>query len=336
MVLPVIALAIATFACSAAVADPLPGEVLKFQQLPLNNGLTPYYPTPIPGGAPYYGHDELSTATRTNPNAPWSGTYMADDFADKFSTPVVHVRWWGSYLNDFHGTPTNPGVKQFLISFESDIPVSPNQPFSRPGTPLLNQIVTRVPGPLAPASGTYTEKLVPTPLMAGMPPREALYEYNAELNLGKFFPEQRDTVYWLKIVALVDAQQDGNIQWGWHDRDYSITDPFASTPPAVVPGEGIIGTVVDPSKGFTSPIWHFQDDAVSGAITVFPSAVANMPSVEQTSWTPQRYIFPWDGPDNIGQFSKDLAFELYTIPEPATGVLCCLSLIAACLRRSRP
>src|SRR6185503_12077041 len=99
------------------------------------------------------------------------------------------------------------------ISFESDIPVGPNQPFSRPGSPLLNQIVTRVPGPLAPASGTYTEKLVTTPLMAGMLPREALYEYNAELNLGKFFNEQRDTVYWLKIVALVDGQQDGNIQW---------------------------------------------------------------------------------------------------------------------------
>jgi hypothetical protein len=106
-----IAPAIALLACSAVLADPLAGEVLKFQQLPLNNGLTPYYPAPVPGGAPYYGHDELSTATRTSANAPWQGTFMADDFADKFSTPVVHVRWWGSYLNDFHGTPTFPGVK---------------------------------------------------------------------------------------------------------------------------------------------------------------------------------------------------------------------------------
>jgi hypothetical protein len=316
------------------MADPLPGEVLKFQQLPLNNGLTPYYPAPLPGGAPYYGHDELSTATRTAPNAPWQGVFMADDFADKFSTPVVHVRWWGSYLNDFHGTPTFPGVKQFLISFESDVPANPNNPFSRPGTPLLNQIVTL--GPLAPGSGTFTEKRVTTPEMAGMPPREALYEYNAELNLDKFFPEQRDTVYWLKIVALVDAQQDGPIQWGWHNRDWSIPDPLASTPPAVVPGEGIIGTVADPIKGFTSPVWHFQDDAVSGGITVFPTAVANMPSVEQFGYAPERYLFPWDGPDIISQFSKDLAFELYTqIPEPSTVLLSCIGFAAIGLRRLR-
>ena len=55
-----------------------------------------------------------------------------------------------------------------------------------------------------------------------MLPLEALYEYNAELNLGKYFPEHHDKVYWLKIVALVDVQRDGFIQWGWHDRDWSI------------------------------------------------------------------------------------------------------------------
>ena len=313
-----------------AVADPLPGEILKFQQLPLNNGLTPYYPAALPGGAPYYGHDELSTATRTNVNIPWQGTYMADDFSDKFSTPVVHIRWWGSYLDDNHGNPTNPGVKQFLVSFESDVPVGPNNPlpFSHPGTPLLNQIVTL--GPLAPGSGTFTEKPVPTPPMAGMPPREGLWEYNAELNLGKAFHQLPDTVYWLKIVALVDAQTDGPIQWGWHNRDWSIFDPLASSPPAVVPGEGIIGTVIDPDKGFTSPVYHFQDDAVSGLINVFPNPSApNMPNIEQLTYNRESYLPPWDGPSIIGQYSKDLAFELYTrVPEPSTLGLMFLATVA--------
>ena len=313
-----------------AVADPLPGEILKFQQMPLNNGLTPYYPVPLPGGAPYYGHDELSTATRTNVNTPWQGTYMADDFADKFNTPVVHIRWWGSYLDDFHGNPANPGVKQFLISFESDVPLGPNNPlpYSHPGVPLLNQIVTL--GPLAPGSGTFTEKPVETPLMAGMPPRERLWEYNAELHLGKEFRQLPDTVYWLKIVALVDAQTDGPIQWGWHDRDWSIFDPLASTPPAVVPGERIIGTVTDPDKGFSSPVWHFQDDAVSGLINVFPDpTMPHMPTVEQLTYAPENYIPPWDGPSIIGQFSKDLAFELYTqVPEPSTLGLMILTTVA--------
>ena len=171
--------------------------------------------------------------------------------------------------------------------------------------------------------------------MAGMPPREALWEYNAELHLGKEFRQLPNTVYWLKIVALVEAQQDGLIRWGWHDRDYSIPNPLASTPPAVAPGEGIIGTVSDPSKLFASPVWHFQDDAVSGGITVFPTTMPNMPNIEQFGYAPERYIFPWDGPDNIGQFSKDLAFELYTVPEPSAFVLLCLGWLAATSMISR-
>ncbi|MCC7086345.1 MAG: PEP-CTERM sorting domain-containing protein [Pirellulales bacterium] len=326
------AAAIGLIFAERVVADPLPHEVLKFQQLPLNNTLTPYFPAPLPGGAPYYGHDELSTATRTasDPQAPWQGTYMADDFADKFTTPVVHVRWWGSYMNDHQGE----GVKQFLISFESDVPVGPNNPlpYSHPGVPLLNQIVTL--GPLAPGSGTFTEKLIPTPVMPTMGPLEALYEYNAELNLDKYFPQHPDTVYWLKIVALVDVQRDGFIEWGWHNRDWSIFDPLASTPPAVMPGEGPIGTVTDPIKGFSSPVYHFQDDAVQGPITVFPDpSMPNMPNLEQGLGTPQNYIYPWDGPDSIQQFSKDLAFELYTIPEPAAGMLLAAGLGMAFLLR---
>src|SRR5262249_10852644 len=97
------------FVSRFASADPLPGEVLKFQQLPLNNTVTPTFPTPTPGGAPFPGHDELSTATPDGVN--YFGTYMADDFADKFSTPVVHVRWWGSYNQNFTGNTANPGVK---------------------------------------------------------------------------------------------------------------------------------------------------------------------------------------------------------------------------------
>ena len=86
-----------------ASADPLPGEVIKFRQLPLNNGVVP---GSVPRssatlGAPYYGHDELSTAylQPSQHGTVLPGTYMADDFADKFNTPVVHVRWWGSYMN---------------------------------------------------------------------------------------------------------------------------------------------------------------------------------------------------------------------------------------------
>src|SRR4029079_5249120 len=126
---------------------------------------------------------ELSTAIPVDGQNFYSGTFMADDIADEFNSPVVHVRSWGSYLNNT--LPANgAGVQRFLISFENDVPVGPNNPFSHPGAERFNQVVAR--GPLAPGSGTFTQTLVPTPVIAGgIPPSEALFEYNAELNFGK-------------------------------------------------------------------------------------------------------------------------------------------------------
>jgi hypothetical protein len=351
-----------------AVADPLPGEALKFYQMPLNNGFTPYLAgvptappsTPygsVPSTAIFPGHDELSTAYATAyatdpaqgtvPIA-WQGTYMADDFADYAGTPIRHVRWWGSYMNQFN--VTGPHVSKFLISFEHNVPASinpltgaliPSHPdFTNPGN--LHQIVNVIPaGPTPP--GKFTEKFVPTPLPpGGVPPIESLYEYNAELNLDKWFNELKatsrivDDVYWLKIVALVDEQRERHINWGWHDRDWSIPDFLAAKP-----GDTPDGAEHDegPLPGAApTPVWHFEDDAVTGSIAIFPGMSPIMPLVEQQGFVPQNYVPPVDGPSLIGQFSKDLAFELYTsaVPEPDCIVLAALcSLTIAPLTRRR-
>jgi hypothetical protein len=129
--------------------DPLSGEIPKFSQQPMIN-------TAI-GGQVYFGHDEFSTAygvgNAASPPTSYRGTFMADDFADKFSTPVVHITWWGSYLNALSPT-VQPPVQKFLIAFESDKPVGPGQPFSTPDQLLQHEVVTA--GPLAPGSGTFT------------------------------------------------------------------------------------------------------------------------------------------------------------------------------------
>jgi hypothetical protein len=221
---------------STSVADPLDGrDILKFSQKPMDGTkiITPNGTTQL-----YWGHDELSTAysaTTAAGHTPYLGTFMADDFADKLNSPVVHVKWWGSYLNNFQ--TANIPVNKFLISFESDAPVTDTNPFSHPDQPLLNQIVRR--GPLAPGSGTFTE----TPISLGGPPlNEALYEYNAELHLDKAFFEKADTINWLKIVALVDLPAGVPVpppdqpptfapRWGWHNRDYTIKDTLASSAP---------------------------------------------------------------------------------------------------------
>lgn len=315
-----------------AAADPLDDQILKFQQLPLD-GLT------IDANV-YYGHDELSTAyshysigaTGVLEFDGFGGKFMADDFGDRFNTPVLHVRWWGSYLNDEIIQP----VDKFLIAFESDVPAGASSPgWSHPGSVLSSQIITKVAaGPLAPGSGTYTEKLI-----TGVPPAaESLYEYNGELAIP--FDQDPNTVYWLKIVALVDLPPGGDpalaTKWGWHDRDWSVRDPLASTvADGVVPGEYIQGLVAGVDANY--PVWHFQDDAVSGGVFIAPGADANIPLVIQdwVTFRPERYIDGVDGPTGIGEFSKDLAFELYTIPEPATLTLVGVGMAFVAVRRRK-
>lgn len=333
---------IAALSPLAAVAHPITGrDLLKFEQQPM-------IATTVPNanGTPgvYYGHDELSTGygfpNTANIIPFYQGKYMADDFADNISSSIVHVKWWGSYLNDVIN-PSMP-VTKFLIAFESDVPAGPAPSFSHPGQVLSSQVVKL--GPISPGSGTYTETLVrgPDPLLG-----ESLYEYNAELNLGADFPELKDTVYWLKIAALVDVPQGLTFpatqpptfatRWGWHNRDYTVQNTLAS--PAVFPGENAQG----PINGV--PIWHFQDDAVTGNFRFDPNAPSPINLIQPLgSMQPTRYIDGIDGPAGaipgaigIGGYSKDLAFAIYTvqIPEPASCLMSLVGFAAVLLVRRR-
>jgi hypothetical protein len=320
----------------AANADPLPGrDVLKFSQRPM-------IATPLPGSTggveTYRGHDELSTAWGV-PNAVgtverYEGTFMADDFADRLDSPVVHVKWWGSYI--FRPTnlpPDQPAVRKFLISFENDVPAPPTEGFSHPGEIKFNQIVTLdTDGVLKPGEGTFTEHVVPGSTSTHGP----TFEYNAELHLDRAFPELANTVYWLKIVALDEigpnTPEDQRLRWGWHNRDFTIPDPLASRQPELIgpgPGEHNAG----PLPGTNIPIWHFQDDAVTGNVAVVtnPESAYIPLRVEQplASMQPTRYAPGIDGPSIIGEFSKDLAFQLFTVPEPGALMLAMLALAAA-------
>jgi hypothetical protein len=241
---------------------------------------------------------------------------MADDFADRSTLPVIRVRWWGSYLDG-----PFEGVDKFLISFASDVPANPpTTPHSQPGGQILSQVVTR--GPLARGSGTFTEQIA-HPLSADGP----IYEYNAELHLGQEFHQQPDTVYWLTIAALVENPA---LRWGWHNRDYTVQDTLASIAPDVVPGERFI-----PLDQGRSGAWHFQDDAVSGSLTAELRQGA-VRGISGRAYVPEAYQTPFDGPFYLlgsgrggGGLSMDLAFELYSVPEPASASLFALGSILA-------
>jgi hypothetical protein len=197
---------------------------------------------------------------------------------------------------------------------------------------LLSQIVTK--GPLVPGSGTFTEAAV-----AGGSASTPVFVYNAELSLP--FAEQPKTVYWLKIVALTT---NVDTQWGWHNRNYTVKDPLAVVPPDLLPGENQVGTIPDPSGGVGTPIYHFQDDAVRGVgITVGTSTGNSFIEEDPNTAVPVNYEDRIDGPSTvagtdfpgIGQYSKDLAFTLYTIPEPGSLVLLTMGISALVIRRRR-
>ncbi len=312
-----------------AAADPLPlRDKLKFSQKPMDQ-------TQVVGQV-YWGHDEISTAygfTGAQPQS-YRGDFIADDFADTLSSPVVHVKWWGSYLGN---SEQYGNVKKFLIAFEQDVPTPNGLGYSYPDPfgPIHSQIVTV--GTLNPQSGTFTETFKSN---GGPPLLEHLYEYNAELKVP--FPQLKDTVYWLKIVALVDIPTGVNPndpmaqipRWGWHNRDYTQQNLTAS--PNVSPGENLQGTAA------SGPIWHFQDDAVAGFLDV--NTFVNTAGVEVVqnvnqhllTFQPENYVDNWDGPPGIDQFSKDLAFELYTtVPEPTSFGLMGVALAGVALRRRR-
>ena len=319
-------------AAATTFADPLPGQILKFQQKPMD-GVTI-------NGVQYWGHDEESTAWSDDQYV-YQGVFMADDFSDTVRQDVVHVKWWGSYFWD--GIISDQqGVRKFLIGFEHDIPADPLNPesYSMP-VPYhpenVYQIVQKVNVNPTPA-GTFTENWVPSPVQRP----EELYVYNAELTHP--FPQKPDTVYWLKIVALLDdSGTEPPIPWGWHNRDYTATDPYAS--PNVNPGEHIQGRIPDPTGLNPTPIYHHQDDAVMGWTYIFvdPGTTDNV-FVEQYEMWPTHYVDGWDGPGmepdipdfpGIGMFSKDLAFELYAIPEPSSIVLIGLGTVCLLAIRRR-
>ncbi|MBN1765831.1 MAG: hypothetical protein JW860_11275, partial [Sedimentisphaerales bacterium] len=281
-------------------------------------------------GPDYFGHDELSTAYTwydfTDPCGPmmigYEGCYMADDFADPRTSDVVRVRWWGSYMEEVYEQP----VVHFMIIFETDVPLGdPDNPYpySHPGEVILAQEVWLGGNdPLALNPGEYSENLISG---GGPPCNESLYEYEAFLEIP--FDQEPDTVYWIKIVALVDVDpiqmqivencliQHGidlcsflNLplaqqmtmcpemmpltRWGWHNRDYEKLDQFASWPPAVIPGEHLVNVIHDPHIGRDLEIWHFQDDAVSGDIQIAYMAGAE-PVIDQPTYVDEYYKYFW-------------------------------------------
>jgi hypothetical protein len=266
---------------------------------------------------------------------------IADDFRDEFRTPVRTVKWWGSYVGPvFQQTPggvitlpPSPGIEDgYAISFFRDVPVGPNDSFSHPGHLLGSYIL-----PLDRVS------IRPTPYIGwDMHP---IFEYEANLmdahldhavspladQMG--FNQRPGEVYWISIVAEVghrvrlvrdvdddgiedddDEDIDGDGKPNGEDEDIDNDgvpngeDDEIGEPRWV--GEDTGKFANNHYWGWhTSPV-HFNDVATMGHLF--------MPGNEWEyfGWMP---IQPQHG-------LFDMAFQLKTIPEPASFVLMAVGL----------
>ena len=321
----VVAALTATFA-AAQVTPPhvMKGTVLKYSQ-PIG------HLTPLGNDMHSWGEDIPSDVDWNNvmqsPTIP-PNWVIADDFRDPFNTPVMTVRWWGSYTGPtFQQIPGGaqplfgPGSEDgYVISFFTDIPADPaNGMPSRPGELLGTYIL--------PLERVWIE---PTPFI-GWPdtsfppddPRLRIWEYKANLmdahldhavagisdQMG--FHQKAGEVYWISIMAEVGHRlievpnPDGTPDWEFVDTG-KFAEPNQQHPEGHFWG------------WHTSPI-RFNDVASMGHLA--------MPEMrwEYLGWMP---IEP-------RHELLDMAFELYTIPEPSSIVLIGFAAMGICCFRSR-
>jgi hypothetical protein len=315
------ALLMVALAANSAAAQGTPqhvmkGNVLKYSQ-PIGH-LTPLAPDmhswgeDIPSDVDWHSIMQSPTIP---PN--W---IIADDFRDPFNTPVLTVRWWGSYVGPTFGPGTpgpvpifGPGSEDgYLISFFKDIPADTpgGVPYSRPGELLGSYAVS------------FDKVWVEPTNYIGWD-QHPIWEYKANLMDAHLdhpstyagpmgFNQKAGEIYWISIVAEVGHKLElvtdatGAVRWV-----ESPTGKFAQ-PNQQNPEGHYWGW-------HTSPI-HFNDVATMGHLA--------MPGMQ---WE----YFGWQ-PIQPRHELFDMAFELYTVPEPIGASLMAAGMLMAAMFWRRP
>jgi len=157
--------------------DPKDGHKMHFPQLPDPNGWDVWATEPF---------------------------VCADDWRCSESGYVKDIHFWGSWKDDNEGT-----IVKFKIWIYSDIPADPNNPYSKPGE-LLKYLEIRdftIRGPYQGDQGWYE----PVQHYWISHNHQNYYQYNVFLDKEDWFEQERNTIYWLAISAVVI----GDEQWGW-------------------------------------------------------------------------------------------------------------------------
>lgn len=312
------------------------GFIPKYSQ-PITHLIDPNWDTPegmrlwgenIPSDVDWVTLMEQPTIDPIPPN--W---VIADDFEDPFDSPVITVRWWGSYVGPTYipdPEPTAPPLDVFfgpgsedgyVISFFEDLPGPRGDPvnYSRPAQLL----------------GTYTFnmssiRIKETPYLGWDMHR--IYEYEVDLMDGHLehpgteqngnvpampngFYQQPDTRYWISIMAEVGHELI------WDDTGATGDSVWVEVPTGK---RAIPMPLADPNDPETGhPEGHFWGWHTS------PLPEYDVATMGHLYMPGQEWIYhSWNMIQPQHEL-LDMAFELLTVPEPATCGLLAVGLIAS-------
>ncbi len=119
---------------------------------------------------------------------------LADDFLCTNTGPISGIHIWGSWTNDFVGTPS------FTVSIYSDVATNITNPYSHPGTQLWSYVFA--PGQYATQLWSLANELFFDPNTTNIIATDTMVlQYNFNLPLSNAFYQTSGTVYWVSITA---------------------------------------------------------------------------------------------------------------------------------------
>lgn len=140
-------------------------------------------PVPIIPSDVYYGWNEYSVI---------GGQQLsADDFRALTNTPVVGLRWWGSFIDWRGQTLPSQAPDEFHIAIWTDIPVGP-QPFSHPGT-LIWEYRT---------GANYQSQFFGWDYDPKLNTFDSAFQFEVQIPQAQWFQQQIGQIYWVSISAI--------------------------------------------------------------------------------------------------------------------------------------
>ncbi|MCX6923809.1 MAG: HYR domain-containing protein, partial [Verrucomicrobia bacterium] len=153
-----------------------------------------------------------------NQNSAYGLTSLAaDDWLCTSSKPVTDIHWWGSLQgwSDPYSPPPMPDA--FRFSIWTDVPKQPGNPFSHPGTVILQAYSTNFNWVFA---GWDVDPQNPTALP------EACFKFDVDLDPPDwFYQDPGQHVYWISIAAIYNTGQLPAYPWGWKTRPRDANSP---------------------------------------------------------------------------------------------------------------